>query len=66
MENYIKELRRFDIEHAISKIPNKFYPSSCKTALIDCLIELELLSISGMEYGYGPPFAKFDGFSKLF
>ena len=66
MADYTKQVKALEIEDVINKIPGKFFPHSCKTALIDCLIELELLTTTNREYGSGPPFLKFDVLSNFF
>tara|TARA_B110001469_G_C9621255_1_gene309634 strand:- start:266 stop:1840 length:1575 start_codon:yes stop_codon:yes gene_type:complete len=58
-----KEEKRFRIEEAIIKIPGKYYPRSCKIALIDCLMELELLS---ERFPVGPPFIYIDVLANFF
>ena len=65
--DFYKEKTRFGIEEAINKIPSKYYPHSSKTALIDCLIELELLTTErGGENRIGPPFYNFDALGSFF
>jgi hypothetical protein len=67
VRDFYKEKTRFGIEEAINKIPSKYYPHSSKTALIDCLIELELLTTErGGENRIGPPFYNFDALGSFF
>jgi hypothetical protein len=66
MADFNKQVKTLEIEDVINKISGKFFPRSCKTALIDCLIELELLTTTNREYGSGPPFLKFDVLSNFF
>jgi len=67
INDYRKQIKRFEIEKAIDSIPGIFYPRSCKTALIDCLIELELLTTSRNRVSrFGPPFSNFDVLSNFF
>ena len=66
MNNFNKARDRFKIEEAINKIPAKYYPRSSKTALIDCLIELDLLSSSNRDSDLGPPFYNIDVLAYFF
>ena len=64
--DYNKQVKTFEIEDVINKIPLKFFPRSCKTALIDCLIELELLTTMNRNSVTGPPFFNFDVLANFF
>jgi len=64
--DYDRQIKTFEIEDVINKIPGKFFPRSCKTALIDCLIELELLTTRYRNSATGPPFFNFDVLSNFF
>lgn len=66
MANYNKQLKTFEIEDVINKIPGKFFPRNCKTALIDCLIEIELLTTTNRNSPTGPPFFNFEVLANFF
>jgi hypothetical protein len=66
MAEYNRQFKRFEIEEAINKIPGKFFPKNCKIALIDCLLDLELLETMTTDYGTGPPFLRFDVLANFF
>lgn len=66
MAEYNRQFKRFEIEEAIIQIPGKFFPRNCKTALIDCLLDLELLETMTTDYGTGPPFLRFDVLANFF
>ena len=65
--DYDEFMKKLAIEAVINSIPGKYFTYHCKTALIDCLIELELLTIYGKaESQQGPPFYNFDVLSNFF
>jgi len=64
--DYDRQIKTFEIEDVINKIPGKFFPRSCKTALIDCLIELELLTTRNRNSATGPPFFNFEVLANFF
>jgi hypothetical protein len=66
MAEYNRQFKRFEIEEAINKIPGKFFPKNCKIALIDSLLDLELLTTMTTDYGTGPPFLRFDVLANFF
>lgn len=63
---YNRQFKRFEIEEAIIQIPGKFFPRNCKSALVDCLLDLELLTTMTTDYGTGPPFLRFDVLANFF
>ena len=65
MAEYNRQFKRFEIEEAIIQIPGKFFPRNCKSALVDCLLDLELLTTMRTDYGTGPPFSRFDVFTNM-